>query len=217
MNLKNWKEIAFVLSIIGCIEYVVLTTIAMFFYGGGSEMDPNSPGFSLSKNYLGDLVRTVSHSEEDNTISRIIAGTGSIMFSIFLIPGLLASFYFFSATANIQKVSAALGIFFGVLFATTFMLLIIFYYNYYLALFTYIFLLFTWIFYLLAFYLNKELPRVLTYLLIVALVVLLIGVQFYFLPYEGLGIISQKVIWYTMFTYFALQGYFMLKHLKKET
>lgn len=127
------------------------------------------------------------------------------------------NFHFFSATAKIQKVSAALGIIFGVLFATTFMLLTIFYYNYYLALFTYIFLLFTWVFYLIAFYLNKELPRMLTYLLIVALAVLLIGVQFYFLPFEGLGIISQKVIWYTMFTYFALQGYFMLKHLKEET
>jgi hypothetical protein len=215
MNVKNWREIAFLLSIIGCVSYVVLTTIAMFFYGGGSEMDPNSPGFSLSKNYLGDLVRTVSHSGKDNTISRIVAGTGSIMFSIFLIPALIASFHFF--TMPLQKKSAALGIIFGVLFATTFMLLIIFYYNYYLALFTYIFLLFTWIFYLIAFYLNKELTRVLTYLIIIALVVLLIGVQYYFLPYEGLGIISQKVIWYTMFAYFAIQGYLLHMHLKKKS
>ncbi len=215
MNVKNWKEIAFVLSIIGCVGYVVLTTIAMFFYGGGSEMDPTSPGFSLAKNYLGDLVRTVSHSGKDNTISRIIAGTGSILFSIFLIPGLIASYHFF--TASVQKAAAALGIICGVLFACTFMLLIIFYYNYYLALFTYIFLLFTWIFYLIAFYLNKDLPRMLLYLIIVALVVLLIGIQFYFLPYEGLGIISQKVIWYTIFAYFALQGYLMLTQFKNET
>ena len=122
-----------------------------------------------------------------------------------------------AALSHHGKSSLPSSLIFGVLFATTFMLLIIFYYNYYLALFTYIFLLFTWIFYLLACYLNKGLPRILTYLLIVALAVLLIGVQFYFLPYEGLGIISQKVIWYTMFIYFALQGYVMLKHLKKET
>ncbi len=49
MNVKNWKEVAFVLSIIGCVGYVVLTTIAMFFYGGGSESNPNSPGFSRGK------------------------------------------------------------------------------------------------------------------------------------------------------------------------
>ena len=214
MNVKNWKEIAFVLSIIGCIGYVVLTTVAMFFYSGGSEMDPNSPGFSLSKNYLGDLVRTVSHSGKDNTISRIITGTGSIMFSIFLIPALIALYNFFSV--KLQKILAFLGILFGTLFASTFMLLIIFYYNYYLALFTYIFLLFTWIFYLIAFCLNKELPRQLTHFLIIALVVLLIGVHFYFLPFEGLGIISQKVIWYTMFTYYAVQGYLMFKQVKKN-
>ena len=118
---------------------------------------------------------------------------------------------------NNSKLLAGLGLLFGILFASTFMLLIIFYYNYYLALFTYIFLLFTWIFYLTAFYLNKELPRKLTYLLIVALVVLLIGVQFYFLPFEGLGIISQKVIWYTMFAYFAIQGYLILKHITKNS
>lgn len=212
MDFKNWKEVAFLLCIIGCIGYVVLTTIAMFFYAGGSEMDPNSPGFSLSKNYLGDLVRTVSHSGKDITISRIIACTGSIIFSIFLIPALMASFHFFSIT--LQKIVASLGIIFGVLFATTFMLLTIFYYNYYLALFTYIFLLFTWIFYLVAFYLNKELPRMLTYLIIVALIVLLIGVQFYFLPYERLVIISQKVIWYTIFAYFALVSYIMIKQLE---
>ena len=141
--------------------------------------------------------------------------TGSIMFSLFLIPALIASYHFFSGP--LQKKSAALGIIFGILFATTFMLLIIFYYNYYLALFTYIFLLLTWIFYLIAFYLSKERPKVLTYLIIVALVVFLISVQFYFLPYEGLGIISQKVIWYTMFAYYAIQGYLMFKYIKKET
>ena len=215
MDFKNWRQIAFLLGIIGCIGYVVLTTIAMFFYGGGSEMDPNSPGFSLAKNYLGDLVRTVSHSGKDNTISRIIAGIGSILFSIFLIPALIASFHFFSEPSKtLEKIGGVLGICFGALFATTFMLLIIFYYNYYLALFTYIFLLFTWIFYFIAFYLNKELPRILTYLTIVALAILLIGVQFYFLPYEGLGIISQKVIWYTIFAYFALASYIMMKQLE---
>jgi len=187
----------------------------MFFYGGGSEMNPNSLGFSLAKNYLGDLVRTESHSGSDNTISRIIAGTGSILFSIFLIPALNASYEFFSVRH--QKILAVLGIVFGILFATTFMLLIIFYYNYYLALFTYIFLLFTWIFYLIAFYLNKQLPRNFTYLVIFALSVLLIGVQFYFLPFEGLGIISQKIIWYTMFAYYAIQGYLMYKYLKKKS
>jgi len=215
MDFKNWRQIAFLLSIIGCIGYVVLTTIAMFFYGGGSEMDPNSPGFSLAKNYLGDLVRTVSHSGKDNMISRIIAGTGSILFSIFLIPALIASFHFFSESSKtLEKIVSALGICFGALFATTFMLLIIFYYNYYLALITYIFLLFTWVFYLLAFYLNKELPKMLIYLTVVALVILLVGVQFYFLPYEGLGIISQKVIWYTIFAYYALISYIMMKQLE---
>ena len=215
MDFKNWRQFTLLLGIIGCICYVVLTAIAMFFYGGGSETDPNSPGFSLIKNYLGDLVRPVSHSGKDNTISRIIAGTGSIIFSIFLIIALIASFHFFSGPSKtLEKGAGILGICFGILFATTFILLIIFYYNYYLALFTYIFLFVSWIFYLLAFYLNKELPRMLTFLTIVALAILLIGVQFYFLPYEGLGIISQKAIWYTIFTYYALVSYIMMKQLE---
>ena len=103
MDFKNWRQIAFLLCIIGCFIYVILTAIAMVFYGGGSEVNPNSQGFSLFENYFGDLILATSHSGNDNTISRILASTGSILFSIFLIPALIASFHFFSNTSKTLK------------------------------------------------------------------------------------------------------------------
>ena len=215
MDFKNWRQLAFLLCIMGCVDYVILTAIAMFFYGGGSEVNPNSQGFSLFENYFGDLILATSHSGNDNTISRILASTGSILFSIFLIPALIASFHFFSKTSKtLEKKFGVLGISFGVLFALDFIALILFYYNFYLALFLYIFLLLSWIFYLIAFYVNKELPRKFTYLLLITLIIYLTSVPFYFQPNHTLIAISQKVIWYTLLAYFAIESYFMIKQLE---
>jgi hypothetical protein len=54
MNLKNWKR-AFIFIIIGSVQYVVLTFIAMLSYAGGSYINHNAPGYSFWSNYFSGL------------------------------------------------------------------------------------------------------------------------------------------------------------------
>ena len=112
MNYKNWKQLAFLGCIIGCVSYIILTAIAMFFYGGGTEVDPGTTGFSLFENYFGDLIIAIAHNGSDNTISSILSKTGSILFGILLIPAGISSFQFFSKKSH--KLFAGLGIFFQI-------------------------------------------------------------------------------------------------------
>lgn len=200
---------AFLGCIIGCVSYIVLTTIAMFFYGGGTETDPSSTGFSLFENYFGDLIIAIAHNGSDNTISSILSKTGSILFGILLIPASIASLQFFSKKS--QKISAGLGIFFQIFLGVDFTALILFYYQFLLAFLIYFLLLLSWVFYLIAFFLNKDLPRKWTYLLLIALVVFVISVPFFFHSDPVLVATSQKIIWYTLLAYYMIINYLMIK------
>ncbi|NQZ83450.1 MAG: hypothetical protein HRT52_20800 [Colwellia sp.] len=53
----------------GHIQYLVLTTIAMFFYPGGHMFDHLAVGYSFRYNFFSDLGHALSFSGVDNTIS----------------------------------------------------------------------------------------------------------------------------------------------------
>ena len=212
MNYKNWKQLAFLGCIIGSVSYIVLTSIAMFFYGGGTEVNPGTTGFSLFENYFGDLIIAIAHNGSDNTISSILSKTGSILFGILLIPAGIASYQFFSKKS--QKISAGLGIFFQIFLGVDFTLLILFYYQFLLAFLIYFLLLLSWVFYLIAFFLNKDLPRKWTYLLLIAIIVFVISVPFFFHSDHVLVATSQKIIWYTLLAYYIMISVCMIKQSK---
>jgi len=88
MNLKNWKQKSFILAIFGCVQALIFTTIAMFFYTGGTFNDPNTVGYSFWGNLFSDLGRLTAHSGESNLIS-------SLIYNISLsLMGILLAFYF---------------------------------------------------------------------------------------------------------------------------
>lgn len=71
----------------GCLQFLVLTTVAMFFYKGGTYSDPGAHGYSFFENFFSDLGRTVSRLGEPNTVSAVLfflalslAGVGQILF-----------------------------------------------------------------------------------------------------------------------------------------
>jgi hypothetical protein len=83
------KEI-FPLTVIGSIQFIILTAIAMFVYSGGTRLDSNSNGYSFFSNFFSDLGRTISYSGEINTISALIffvalVGLGLSFLGYFLI------------------------------------------------------------------------------------------------------------------------------------
>lgn len=95
LKVKNWSEWAFLTIIIGMIQYVVFTFIAMSFYTGGTLADPLSPGYSFWGNLFSDLGRIIALSGEPNTISFVIFTVTALIFSLSFIPFTLALPKFF--------------------------------------------------------------------------------------------------------------------------
>ena len=55
MSERNWREWAFLLGMFGMVQLVILTSIAMFFYAGGTRLNPSAPGYSFWANWFSDL------------------------------------------------------------------------------------------------------------------------------------------------------------------
>ena len=90
MTTKNWREIAYILAIIGSIQSFVLSTIAMFFYTGGTASNPSSPGYTFLENILSDLGRLYAYSGQFNLVSCILYNISLFFMGALLIPYFLA-------------------------------------------------------------------------------------------------------------------------------
>lgn len=114
-----WRKRAFVLVMIGCIQFVVLTVVAMLFYPGGTARDLAAPGYSFFENFFSDLGLTVAHSGAANTISAILfvaaltlTGAGLSLFSI-----AFAQFFGQSLPTRIlSRIGLAVGVVSGLCF-----------------------------------------------------------------------------------------------------
>lgn len=72
MNLPNLQKIAFLYGIFGNIQFVIVSTIAMFFYPGGTAINPLTSGYSFWANFFSDLGRTKTYSDALNTVSYVL-------------------------------------------------------------------------------------------------------------------------------------------------
>ncbi|HMF30245.1 MAG TPA: hypothetical protein VKK79_02430, partial [Candidatus Lokiarchaeia archaeon] len=82
MNLQNWRKKAFLFGIFGNIQDIIISTIAMFFYAGGTSTDPTTRGYSFWLNMFSDLGRTVTYSGVPNTISNILLAVYACIWGI---------------------------------------------------------------------------------------------------------------------------------------
>ncbi|MFX0206895.1 MAG: hypothetical protein ACFFDT_12990 [Candidatus Hodarchaeota archaeon] len=71
MNELNWRNLAFLFTIFGCFQFVLLSSLAMFIYGGGTRINPNSSGYIFFLNFFSDLGRIQSFGNP-NTASAIL-------------------------------------------------------------------------------------------------------------------------------------------------
>jgi len=85
MKIKNWKW-AFILVMINCCQFLILTNIAMFFYPGGTITDPSTSGYSLWKNLFSDLGRFITPSGESNLIAFVLYNISLFLMGVLLIP-----------------------------------------------------------------------------------------------------------------------------------
>ena len=93
--------------------FIIFNIISMFIYPGSTYLDNLSPGYSFTRNFLSDLGRTMSYSEEINFLSAQLFNM-----SLIFAGGVFSCFYLnvwrvFSA--DNQKILALIGSIFGVL------------------------------------------------------------------------------------------------------
>lgn len=114
MTRSSSRRKAFSWVAAGCVQFVILTLVAMLFYPGGTTTDPTTRGYSFFTNFFSELGLTRAHSGGPNTISFILffvaltlAGAGLALFFV-----VFRSFFVQSRTG---KVLSAIGTLFGVI------------------------------------------------------------------------------------------------------
>ncbi len=108
MTEHNWREWAFLFRMFGAVQVVILTTIAMFFYAGGTRLNPSAPGYTFWANFFSDLGRTRALSGRDNTVSYVIFTITMIFYNISGIIFAIAFYYFFTEV-QLEKRLAIIG------------------------------------------------------------------------------------------------------------
>lgn len=101
---KLWKKIACLLAVIGALQFIVLTIIAMFFYPGGYLF------FEYTFSYLGT---TVAENGADNAIARTLFVVSCTVVAVSLDPFWILMPTLFSeqrATKILSLVGSACGI-----------------------------------------------------------------------------------------------------------
>ena len=68
-SMFNTKSRIPILGILGVIQFVILSTIAMASYPGGTPWDPTAVGYTFWQNALSDLGRTVAYNGQGNPIA----------------------------------------------------------------------------------------------------------------------------------------------------
>ena len=93
--------------------FIIFNIVAMFAYPGGTYLDNLNPGYSFTKNFLSDLGRTMSFSDEVNFFSAQFFNM-----SLILTGSVFVYFYFHVLkvfSADNQKIWALVGSFIGIL------------------------------------------------------------------------------------------------------
>ena len=115
-SLKKWSC---ALNIIGCIQFIILTSIAMFFYKGGTYIDSSTSRYVFWYNYFSDLGRTVAHSGISNTFSFILFTVTLSIWGAFQIPFYIFFPSFFMDSKGLKKLyctGSTLGILAGIFY-----------------------------------------------------------------------------------------------------
>jgi len=111
---ESWGKRPFRATTWACVQFMVLSTIAMLVYPGGSHADPTSRGYSFFTNFFSDLGLTVSRSGASNRASMVLFIIALTLAGLGLIIFFLAAPQFFWRRRGLRVLSI-LGSIFGVI------------------------------------------------------------------------------------------------------
>lgn len=69
MKTTALENAIFGFALLACATFLILTTLAMAFYPGGTALDPNSLGYHFWINFFSDLGRTVARNNAPNPVA----------------------------------------------------------------------------------------------------------------------------------------------------
>lgn len=119
MTRKNWIHWAFIIVMFGSIQFIILTLVAMFFYKGGTYIDPSTSQYIFWYNYFSDLGRFISHSGVPNTVSFILFTIALALWGLSQIPFYIAFPRFFFKSKKLKRISTVgsiLGVLVGIFY-----------------------------------------------------------------------------------------------------
>jgi len=116
LNVENWKNKAVIGMILGQVLFVILFSLAMIFYAGGTRDNPAIIGYSFWGNTISDSGRIIAWSGALNTTSMVFLSTALITSAIFIIPFYLILSKLFSE-GKIEKFASKIGSILGVIFS----------------------------------------------------------------------------------------------------
>ena len=103
----------------GCGIFVLLTSLAMLTYGGGSVDNQAFKGYSFTHSFLSNLGMLIAPSGNPNTISAVLFFISLAAAGVCLVVFFILFPRFFQAT-NLQKILSLIGSFLGVLAGISF-------------------------------------------------------------------------------------------------
>ena len=219
--LKKWASI---LNIIGCVQFIILTSIAIFFYTGGTYADPTATNYQFWHNFFSDLGRTVAHSGNSNKTAFILFLITFSIWGLSQIPFFISFPFLFKHIKYLRIFSytgSILGVLTGICYIgiafTPSNLLNLFHEIFVVIAFSSIFI--SIILYSIAIFRNKEFSNFYAIILTISAAILAIYfILLYLNPSistpEGLLIqaTGQKVMIYTLLICGILLGYGSLKY-----
>lgn len=87
---SSWRGKLFLLAMAGCVQFLVLSAVAMPLYPGGNYSDNSTAGYEFHRNFFSDLGRTVAHNGDSNTVSMVLFIIGLSLAGLALIIFFLA-------------------------------------------------------------------------------------------------------------------------------
>jgi hypothetical protein len=111
---KAWGKRPFQWTMVACIQFVVLTTIAMVVYPDGSRADPTGRGYSFFNNFFSELGLAVTRNGTPNTPSMVLFITALTVAGLGLVMFFVAALQFFWGKRALRVLSI-LGSVFGVI------------------------------------------------------------------------------------------------------
>ncbi|MDP6593829.1 MAG: hypothetical protein QF613_06450 [Candidatus Marinimicrobia bacterium] len=113
---KVTPDIASRVTVFGCLQFLLCSTVAMFFYGGGTAWDAGASGYTFWHNFFSDLGRTVSYAGVPNRVAEPLFNTSLIIHAVTLIyfyivyPSLLSKKKFLRLAVTLAGVLSAIGL-----------------------------------------------------------------------------------------------------------